>query len=88
MFTMPFLRPSFSYFKKIGLPQIEMLPKLCPNTVCLSEPPTQAENSLVDIVLKFHRIVKGALSFEGILPDFGVTVDKFRAVITRKICFR
>jgi hypothetical protein len=45
----------------------KLCPYLCPNTICLSEPLAQAENSLVDIVLKFHRIVKGALGIEGIL---------------------
>ncbi|GMO40222.1 MAG: hypothetical protein Pg6C_01000 [Treponemataceae bacterium] len=48
-----------------------MLPKLnpllCLNAVCLSKPLTQAQDSLVDILLKFRRIVKGALRLQGIL---------------------
>jgi hypothetical protein len=48
-----------------------MLPKLNPllrlNTVCLGKPLTQAQDSLVDILLKFHRVVKGALRLKGIL---------------------
>ena len=65
------------------MPQIEMLPKdkdasfrkwyrklfllSCLNTVCLGEPSAQTEDSLVDILLKFDRIVKGTLILEGIL---------------------
>jgi hypothetical protein len=42
-----------------------MLPKLNPllrlNTVYLGKPLTQAQDCLVDILLKFHRVVQGAL---------------------------
>ena len=47
-----------------------MLPKLCPflrwYTVCLGEPPAQTQDCLVDMLLKFHRIVKDAPGIEGV----------------------
>ena len=47
-----------------------MLPKLCllprPDAVSLSEPLTQAQDRLVDILLQFHRVVKGALRLKGV----------------------
>jgi hypothetical protein len=49
------------------LPQLNLLLRL--NTVRLSKPLTQAQNNLVDILLEFHRIVKGALNGKGILKD-------------------
>jgi hypothetical protein len=39
----------------------------CLDTVCLSEPLAQAENSLAGILLEFRRIVKGASDIDGIL---------------------
>ena len=39
----------------------------CLNAVCLGESVTQTEDSLVDMLLKFDRIVKGTLILEGIL---------------------
>ena len=48
-----------------------MLPKLCPLldhfTVRLSDPLPEAQDSFVDIVLQFDRIVKSNLSRKGIL---------------------
>jgi hypothetical protein len=47
-----------------------MLPKLNPllrlNTVCLGKLLTRARDNLVDIPLKFHRVVQGALRLKGI----------------------
>jgi hypothetical protein len=52
-----------------------MLPKLClvlgTDTVSLGEPLAQTQDSLVDMVLQFHRVVKGALGFEGVLICLG-----------------
>jgi hypothetical protein len=46
-----------------------MLPKLililCRFTVCLGEPLTQSQDSLIDILLKFYRVVKGVLRPKG-----------------------
>ncbi|MDR1574743.1 MAG: hypothetical protein LBS37_01950, partial [Treponema sp.] len=65
------------------MPHFEMLPKAMDasfrkcyqtlflpmrlNTVHLGEPLTQPENSLIDIVLKQHRIVQSALGLQGVL---------------------
>jgi hypothetical protein len=53
-----------------------MLPKLCPflrwYTVCLGEPPAQTQDCLVDMLLKFHRIVKGAPGIAGVLAGLRV----------------
>ncbi|MDR2050039.1 MAG: hypothetical protein LBP69_11355, partial [Treponema sp.] len=67
----------------------------CLNTVYLGKPLTQAQNSLVDILLKFHRVVKGALNGKGILtdlrevcmgaPDFGGMIDKLTAIVAVKL---
>jgi hypothetical protein len=52
------------------MPQIEMLPKavlfLRQFAVCLCEPLTQAQDSLVDILLEFHWVVKGVPRLKGI----------------------
>jgi hypothetical protein len=52
-----------------------MLPKLilflCLDTVCLGKPLTQTQDSLVDILLKLHRVVKGALPVKGVLALLG-----------------
>jgi hypothetical protein len=40
---------------------------LCLNTVCLGKPLTQSRDSFVDIPLKFHRVVQGALCLKGFL---------------------
>jgi hypothetical protein len=51
-----------------------MLPKLIlslrQDTVCPGEPLTQTQDSLVDSLLKFHRVVKGA--FRASVFTFGV----------------
>jgi hypothetical protein len=53
-----------------------MLPKLIlrlrPDTVYLGKPLTQAQDSLVDILLKFHRVVKGVLRLKDIWVTFSI----------------
>jgi hypothetical protein len=41
------------------LPNRSLLPRL--NAVCLGEPLAQTQDRLVDMMLKFHRVVKGVL---------------------------